>query len=209
VIVSLIGMSNIGKSYWARRITSALNCPRIDCDGLIEAKLAPELEQGGFHGLRGMGQWMGLPDAPQHARHSEMYRMAEQEVMRDCLAELQNKQTTAAVVDTTGSVIYTDDATRDHLRALTRVIYFEASTDHIDRLFRHYINNPKPTLWGGMYQPHDGETALQTLKRCYPLLLAERAQRYNSLAHVIIPYEQHHKRGASVHAMLEELGIPS
>lgn len=205
--VSLIGMSNIGKSHWAKRITAAAGCQRIDCDAVIERKLESELALGGFRGLRGMGLWMGQPGSPEYAKNSVIYKKYEQEVMRECLASLRMTPDKSSVIDTTGSVIYTDEATHAELRALTRVVYFEASPEHTHRLFRNYITNPKPTLWNGLYQPQEKESPRETLKRCFPLLLQERAQRYQALAHITIPYARHRASDANVQTMLNELGI--
>ena len=203
--VSLIGMSNIGKSHWATRIAADTGCDHIHCDALIEEKLRPELAQNGYEGLHGMARWMGLPAAPQHKQHSAMYVAFEREVMREILDRLRNPPEEAAIIDTTGSVIYTGDDILAELAATTKVIYFEASEAHTETLFKHYIANPKPTIWGDLYAPLPGESERETLKRCYPLLLRERARRYRALAHVTIPFEQHKAHSADIGTVIREL----
>ena len=189
--ISLVGMSNIGKSYWSKRIAAAKGCPVIDCDRLIETRLAAELAPGGHQGLAGITKWMGFPADPQYKTNSARYVELEQIVMREVLDKLQAEPETSAVIDTTGSVIYAGDAILDSLRAQTRIVYFEAPKSHGVELFRSYISHPKPVIWGDSYIPQAGETPEQTLKRCYPALLQYRAQRYREIAHVTIPFECH------------------
>ena len=200
--VSFIGMSNIGKSFWSKRFAAETGCARIDCDKLIEKKLAPELAQGGHRGLRGMAKWMGFPFDPSYEQNSRRYINFEQTVMREVLEGLRTPADQRFVVDTTGSVIYTGEDILAELRATTRIIYLEASEEHIQTLFRRYNSRPKPVIWNDSYAPEAGETPRQTLKRCYPELLRDRAQRYRALAHITIPFEQHTDPNATVKSLI-------
>ena len=200
--VSLIGMSNIGKSFWAQRVAAETGCARVDCDTLIEKRLAPELATGGYSGLQGMAKWMGFPFDPSYAHNSCRYIQHEQDVMRETFDSLRLNAPPRIVVDTTGSVIYVGDDLLSELRATTRVIYLEASEDHIKTLFRRYTSHPKPVIWHDCYRPETQETPRQTLKRCYPELLRDRAQRYRNIAHVIIPFEKHSAPNMTVGALI-------
>ena len=53
-------------------------------------------------------------------------------------------------------------------------------------MIERYLNDPKPVLWRGAFQPRDGETPRQTVARCYPNLIAARRQSYAALAHCTI-----------------------
>lgn len=199
--VSFIGMSNIGKSTWARRVAAEKGCALIACDALIEKKLAPELALEGQRGLQGVAAWMGFPFDAQYRKNSGLYLAYEQEVMREALAQLKEDKGDA-VIDTTGSVIYTGADILAELRAATRVIYFEASEAHLESLFERYLAYPKPVIWGDAYKPRKDETPQETLKRCYPELLRERARRYKELAHITIPFEQHRNRKADIDTLI-------
>jgi hypothetical protein len=54
-------------------------------------------------------------------------------------------------------------------------------------LIDRYLNDPKPVLWRGAFQPKKGETPRETVARCYPMLIAARLQSYEALAHCTIP----------------------
>lgn len=197
-------MSNIGKSQCAKRLASKHGFRHIDCDALIEQKLAVELSVGGYRGLDGMAEWMGFPSAPQYEENSRRYIACEIEVMRDIFDNLKQDDAAPVVIDTTGSVIYTGAALLETLRATTTVIYFEASEQHVADLFTNYIAHPKPVIWGDKYVPLAGETPQQTLERCYPELLRDRARRYQAIAHRTIPYEQHKNHKADIAALLAD-----
>src|SRR6266850_369876 len=50
-------------------------------------------------------------------------------------------------------------------------------------LIERYLNDPKPVLWRGAFQPKPGEGPRETVARCYPALIAARRQSYEALAH--------------------------
>ncbi len=190
MFISLIGMSNIGKSFCAGRLAAVKGFRHIDCDALIEEKLGPAYAESGLNGIHGVAEWMGLPADPKYKKNSARYIACERDVLKSALADLQSDREGNAVVDTTGSVIYTGEDILDSLRSLTTVVYLEASDKHVGDLYKSFIAHPKPVIWGDSYVPAPGETEDQTLKRCYPELLRLRARRYKELAHVTIPFER-------------------
>ncbi|MFA5041037.1 MAG: hypothetical protein WC464_05340 [Bdellovibrionales bacterium] len=207
--ISLIGMSNIGKSYCSKRLAAGYGFKHIDCDALIEKKISAELAEGGYRGTTGMAKWMGFPSDPQYEKSSRRYITSEKEVMKEALASLPDDPL-PVVIDTTGSVIYTGSDVLDDLRAKTRVIYFEASEGHTDGLFKSYINHhPKPVIWGDSYKPLAGEAPRQTLQRCYPELLHDRARRYKEIAHVTIPFEQLNKHWMDIGTFVLKYAEPT
>lgn len=203
--ITLIGMSNIGKSHWSQQMAHQLGFERIDCDTLVEQKLEPQLAKLGFKGLQDVARWMGQPYAPQYPKTSTTYLGCEQDVMREAIEKLRKAPSgKRIVVDTTGSVIYTGQAIIDALKSLTQVIYLEASPQHIELLFQKYIAEPKPVIWADNYQPQSGETTEAALKRCYPALLQSRARLYGKMAHVKIPYDRHKDAYASLESFLPD-----
>jgi len=59
-IISLIGMSGAGKTYWSKKLAKT-GFDRICVDNIIEEKLAPSLRKLGFLGIQDMAIWMGQP----------------------------------------------------------------------------------------------------------------------------------------------------
>lgn len=192
--ITLIGMSNIGKSYWSERLATEAGFVRDDCDYMAERKLEPELIKQGYKGLCDVAKWMGQPFAPQYAETSRKYLASERETMLEIIDGLRTERAGSRhVIDTSGSVIYVGDDVKEQLRALTRVVYLEAPLGHHAELFKRYIEKPKPVIWGDAYACADDEKPEAALARCYPNLLAERAARYKAMAHDIIPYERHNR----------------
>jgi shikimate kinase len=202
--VSFIGMSNIGKTYWAKRISAEYGIKNVNCDSCIEHMMEPELKALGFRGLRDVAKWMGQPPAPQYEANSDRYVECEKTVMSEIIERLGTQPEESIVIDTTGSVIYSGVGILAGLRRHTRIIYFEASDAHIDSLFKRYLTHPKPLIWGNAFKPQEGEAAQETLRRCYPELLRDRAWHYAKLAHITVPYERHRDRAHSIGAIIEE-----
>jgi hypothetical protein len=87
------------------------------------------------------------------------------------------------VLDTTGSVIYTGNNLLMRLRRQMTIVHLAASADEQQLLIERYLNDPKPVLWRGAFQPRAGEKPHDTVARCYPALIAARRQSYAALAH--------------------------
>jgi hypothetical protein len=197
-------MSNIGKSHWARHLAEHEGYERVDCDALVEDKLAGELVRLGYKGLHDVAKWMGQPFDAQYPDTSRKYLAFEREVMLETLERIRSAPANPLVIDTTGSVIYVGDDVAAELKALTRVVYFEASHHHVAKLFDRYIAHPKPVIWGDSFAPLEGETPEDALRRCYPNLLDYRAHCYSALAHVQLPFEQHKAHGATWTRLMAE-----
>lgn len=190
-------MSNIGKSHWARRrLERESGFKRLSCDELIEQRLAPELKKLGYRGLRDVAAWMGQPYDSRYAETSRTYLACERDIMLDIIERLR-AATQPMVIDTTGSVIYTSDDILEQIRALTKVVYLQASDGHVSQLFRNYLKNPKPVIWGDSFAPRQGEAPMDALQRCYPDLLKFRDARYRAVAHVHIAFERHRAADAT------------
>ncbi len=194
--ISLIGMSNIGKSCCSRDLAAHHKYRHIDCDALIEKKLKPEL--GGLSGIQGMAKWMGFPWEDSYKTNSVRYLDREREVLGEALEVMTVEGGKEVVLDTTGSVVYTGDEYLEALRAKTLVVYFEASEHHIDGLFRAFLEFPKPVIWGDSFRPLPHEIPHQTMARCYPELLRDRAARYKKAAHMVIPFSLLKDRRADI-----------
>ena len=188
-LISLIGMSGSGKSHWSSKLQER-GFERFCCDDLIEARLGRELKSLRYSGIQDVARWMGQPFDPQYGRTSQRYLDFEGEVVREVLATIeQSASHRDTVIDTTGSVIYLANDILQGLRTRTRVVYLETPDSVKKEMYRLYLADPKPVIWGSSFLREDGETNMQALSRCYPLLLAYRTARYARFAHITFDYD--------------------
>jgi len=178
-------MSGAGKTFWTRRLLEA-GVPAISCDERIEQKLALLLTVGGYSGINGVAAWMGWPDSPTYRAREAKYLAEEIATLDEILTELEGKPQQSLVLDTTGSVIYAGNHLLHRLRKLMTVVYLAASDAEQRLMIERYLSDPKPVLWRGAFQARAGETARETVARCYPHLIAARWQSYSALAHVTL-----------------------
>lgn len=183
--LALIGMSGSGKSFWTKRLAKAGHAS-ICCDDRIEQRLRPRLE-GGYSGINGVASWMGWPDSATYGQREAEYLAEEIATLDEVLTELERDRSRELILDTTGSVIYTGNALLLRLRRQMTIVYLAATADEQQLLIERYLNDPKPVLWRGAFQPKKGETPHETVARCYPMLIGARRQSYEALAHCILP----------------------
>src|SRR3989338_6049034 len=98
----------------------------------------------------------------------------EMRVMEDIFTRVKNKKIKNTVIDTTGSVVHAGKNTGDKLKQYSLVIYIKASEKTEEQMFRHYIEEPKPVVFGDIYSQKNNETYIQALRRCYCELLGLR-----------------------------------
>jgi hypothetical protein len=180
--LALIGMSGAGKTFWTKKL-AASQCPVISCDDRIEQKLIPHLAAGGYVGIHGVAAWMGWPDSPAYTERESEYLAEEIHTLDEILTELERQPEKSLVLDTTGSVIYTGNNLLMRLRRQMTIVHLAASGEEQKLLIERYLNDPKPVLWRGAFQPKAGEKPQETVARCYPALIAARRQSYVALAH--------------------------
>ena len=183
--LALIGMSGVGKTFWSKRLAQT-GRPAVSCDDRIEQGLRTKLEAGGYAGIKGVAAWMGWPDSPTYAQREAEYLAEEIGVLDEVLTELEKNASRDLILDTTGSVIYTGNNLLRRLRRQMTIVYLAATLEEQQLLIARYLNDPKPVLWRGAFQPKNGETSRETVARCYPMLIAARRQSYEALAHSTI-----------------------
>jgi hypothetical protein len=209
--LALVGMSGSGKSFWTKKLAAA-GWRSVCCDDLIEQRLAPRLAAGGHSGINGVAAWMGWPNSATYAQREAEYLAEEIGVTDEFLNNLEKetsglekdssgleKDTSGApiVLDTTGSVIYTQNNILMRLRRQMTVVHLANSEKEQRMLVERYLNDPKPVLWRGTFHVKDQETPRETVARCYPLLIAARRKSYETLAHCAVQVsEVHATRGA-------------
>lgn len=169
--LALIGMSNIGKSYSGMRLATHYDFTLIEVDRLIWDALG-ETDMDAF------AAWQGQP-------YSEGYDDRERQSMAMESDATRQSLTTPArnpLLDTTGSVIYTDTDVLEQIRDAWFTVYIEAAPEHLDRLKSQYFAQPKPLAWHGHYRKRDALNETESLLASYPDLLAARADDYRALA---------------------------
>lgn len=201
MIITLLGMSGAGKSYWSRKI-SLDGFEHVDADARIEQKLSKELNALGYKGINGVAEWMGQPHEVRYSHASVTYSNFENEVMQEILDELGTKDADK-VIDTTGSVIYLPDAILSKLAKVSTMVYLHTPESAHDAMARQYLDDPKPVIWGDVFNVAPAETPAQAIARCYPKLLLHRTKKYQRLAHVTFDYDQLHNPSMSAHALVE------
>jgi len=178
--VSLIGMSGSGKTYWAKKL-KAKGFTYFCCDDLIEKKLGFELQQLGYAGIADVASWMGQPFDSYYPTRSQQYLDFEKDAIDEIYDNLETiSETDNVVIDTTGSVIYTSN--KKKLSELTKIVYLEVPLIVTKEMYKLYLKDPKPVIWGNSFSKKNGETDMDALRRCYPKLLDFRVKKYEQLA---------------------------
>ena len=169
--LALIGMSNIGKSYSGMRLATHADFSLIEVDKLIWEALG-ETDMAAF------AAWQGQPYSDGYeAREAKSMAMETEATLRAMETDARNP-----VLDTTGSVIYMDEAARITLMRDWFTVYIEAAPEHVERLKDLYFASPKPLAWHGHYRRHEGLSDDESLLASYPGLLASRHRDYAALA---------------------------
>lgn len=188
LVLSLIGMSNIGKTYWSKKLR-AVGFKHLNCDDLIEAKLAPILKRLGYSGIADVSRWMGQPYDERFATNQQKYLSLEKEIMENIFVQIKNGKKQNIVIDATGSIVHTSKEICLKLKKHSLIIYIEATENMKDEMFKQYIKKPKPVVFGKMFVQKKNETTKQALKRCYQKLLNLRSTLYAEYTDIIIPRE--------------------
>ena len=187
--LALIGMSGAGKTFWTKKLAAA-QYPAVSCDDRIEQKLTPRLATGGYAGINGVAAWMGWPNSATYTERESEYLAEEIHSLDEILTELERQPEKSLVLDTTGSVIHTGNNLLMRLRRQMTIVHLAASSKEQQLLIERYLNDPKPVLWRGAFQPRPGENPSETVARCYPALVSARRQGYEALAHCTLQVDE-------------------
>ncbi len=174
--VAFIGMSNIGKSYTAMRLATKYDFSLIEVDKIIWENL-------GHDSMDAFAEWQGHPYTDGYADREKHSIALETEATRKALTSVDHNP----MIDTTGSVIYTDDDVLNELRKNYYIVYIEAMEEHLELLKAQYFKHPKPLIWNGHYKNLPGKTESESILECYPNLLASRGKAYAANADVTLP----------------------
>lgn len=198
----LIGMSGVGKSFWAKRLAER-GWIRHDCDGAIGARLgALVVPAPGEEPVHALGRWMGMPWSEGYAEREARYLALEEEVTREALDAANEGE---HVIDATGSVIYLSDSLLERIRAECRVVYLRTPDARRDAMLARFLEEPKPVVWAGAFDPA-GEPPEAALPRSYAELLERRDRLYARLAHVTLDGAELEANDPGVDGFLELAG---
>ena len=136
--IAFVGMSNIGKSYTGSRLSKAYNFDLIQVDQLIWETL-------GQSSMAEFAAWQGQPYSDGYAEREAKSIALETEATTKAL----NTPLRNAILDTTGSVIYTSKTAQDALSRDWFIVHISASTADVERLKAQYYQTPKPLIWNG------------------------------------------------------------
>lgn len=192
--LAFIGMSNIGKSYTAKRLARDFDFNLVDIDKLIWEEL-------GHDDMAGFAEWQGQPYSEGYSDREEKSIALEAKATRKALTI--DKPNT--ILDTTGSVIYTGKQILDELKQTHYVVYIQADIDAMERLKLQYFQQPKPLIWNNYFEQGLGQSDREAVLESYPKLLNARAESYESLADTILSSEYILNPKNSVRDILERL----
>ena len=210
MLISLIGMSGSGKSYWSEKLARR-GFRRFCFDALISERLCNELRREDGSGLT-LGEWMGFPFQDGYEEKEKLYLFHEERLMVETL-DLMAENVRAGseeniVIDTTGSVIYTGERLLEKLKSLTTVVYFPVPAVIREAMLRQYVSNPRPVLWRGLFRMDPGESVDEALFRSYNALLDSREVLYRKLADIQIDYFKRNSPDFRISDFLQIAAIP-
>lgn len=203
----LVGMSGIGKSFWAQRLRVEKRFLRHDCDGAIAAELhalVPVAE--GEEPVQALGRWMGMPWTPGYASREARYLALEERVTRAALAAVRVGEGDH-VIDTTGSVVYLPADLTEALRETCHVVYLRTPERRRGAMLERYFVEPKPVVWSGAYEAREGEEPTDALPRCFAELLRRRDALYMALAHIVLDGAEFEASAPSIDDWLAACGL--
>ena len=177
--IAFIGMSNIGKSYTANRLSNFYGFECIEIDNLIWESL-------GYDSMSELAAWQGQPYEEGYAEREAKSIKLESQALSKAMDLAQDKDVGNVIIDTPGSVIYTDEMALARLKSEFLIVHIKAAPHDIKRLKLDYFANPKPLVWAGHFKADDKISNQENILSCYPGLLAARAKQYAQLSDVTL-----------------------
>lgn len=173
--LAFVGMSNIGKSFTAKRFAKHYKYKLVEIDKLIWKRL-------GHDSMDEFADWQGHPYEEGYGEREALSIEMENHATEKAL----NSAKGATILDTTGSLIYTSPTLRRNIKEKCYVVHIKAEPSDLERLKWDYFDNPKPLIWGNQYRPKPDLTDRENIFECYPRLLMSRAKEYAAMADATI-----------------------
>jgi shikimate kinase len=203
MILTLLGMSGAGKTVWATKF-AAHGFRVFDCDALIATKLQTIVGQIGAT-LEEIGRWMGFPHQADFRRREALYLACEMDILTDVITRATAcvSTQTNCVIDTSGSVVYSDRALLQRLRQCSTVIYLRIPDTLHQQMLNTYLDHPRPLIWNGLFNQAPNESLHAAFSRCYPQLIHHRERLYEQYSDVVLEYGYHCQPTLTVERLLE------
>lgn len=173
--LAFVGMSNIGKSFTAKRIAEKFGYKLVEVDKLIWERL-------GHDTMEEFADWQGHPYEEGYSEREALSIEMESHATERGMEMAEG----ATILDTTGSVIYVSPTIRRKIKEQFYVVHIKAETSDLERLKWDYFDNPKPLIWGNQYRPKPNLTDRENVFECYPRLLMSRSKEYAAMADVTV-----------------------
>lgn len=201
--IGLLGMSGIGKTFWATQLT-AVGFECFHCDDMIAAQLQAEVE-GPMDDVYDMGNWMGFPYEEGFCAKESRYIALEKDILTSLAHTLllPHYALKKVVVDMTGSAIYAGEEVFTHLRQSLILVYLALTPDVHQQMLQEYVHCPRPLIWQGLFKKSPDETNEIGLKRSYARLIAYRQKLYEQFCDVQIEYSTHRQSRLTVEGWLQ------
>jgi shikimate kinase len=205
MILTFMGMSGAGKSFWAGKF-AAQGFIVVDCDTLVGTRLQALVGQIDTS-LDQVGQWMGLPDQPGFQKREAMFLACETDMLRDVIARAASWAAAGAdcVIDTGGSIIYADPALVQRLRQHSTVIYFRIPGALHQHMLDTYLAQPRPVVWNGLFEQAPGQSRAEAFRHSYAQLLRQREQLYEQYSDVALEYHYYRQPSLSVEQFVRDI----
>lgn len=175
--LSLVGMSNAGKSYRSKLLHQELGFRWYNIDEQIYKAL-------GFGDIQEISSWLGYPYAQGYLEREKKYLDLENAFTKQAALE---QGTENLVFDTTGSVIQLEPETLEALQKNSLMVHLDVGEDSLALMMERFKKELKPVAWSGFFNMREGEEPEEALSRCYEELLHTRLKKYRELAHLNIP----------------------
>ena len=209
-IYTFIGMSGSGKSYWSKKFQEE-GYKIYPIDDLISEKIVNLIQESGDENVKyektkvgDLARWMGFPGDKRYKTNSKKYLKLESKITLDSLKRaLQNTEN--AIIDTTGSVIYTDKKTQNALIKNSKIVFLNTPEKNLKEMFKIFCAVPKPIIWGDIYKAQRGEKEDKTLARCYKLLLNSRIKKYEKLANKTLDFNWLRQKNRNISDLLKKM----
>ncbi len=203
--VGLLGMSGIGKSYWAARLADA-GYESIYCDEVIASQLQRELNTP-LSTVYDLGNWMGLPYEAKFRWREQKYLSLEIALLQKIIDNLSHNKlsTDKLVLDLTGSAIYAGAKIFQQLRQYVTIVHLAITPTVEKQMLAEYLQNPRPVIWHGIFSQQANEGNLAALERCYPKLISYREKLYENLGDTTLDYQTHRLSGLTTEGFLHQI----
>lgn len=205
MILTLIGMSGAGKTFWATRLAEhGFTC--FHCDDLLAEKLH---SPGGPVGSSAVdiGRWMGLPHEPGFQQREAVFLEYEAVVIREVVerAAICADNGINCVIDTGGSAIYAGGEIFRQIRSFATIIYLTIPAAVHHEMLMTYLAHPLPLIWNGIFSQQSSESLDEAFARCYSQLIWHREQLYDLYSDVKLAYSYYRQPALTADRFLHHI----